>query len=407
MQTKQWLRSVATATAFMFALAACGGGEATTDPATGTDGPDDGDQAAVECDDTSDGPVEIGIAIPLTGGAASYGEDSQRGSDMAAAEINEAGGILDGREVELVYEDDEGSPEGGVSAVQNLMQEGVHAISGDMLSSVALAKASVTNGEILHVNMAAQADAITEEGGPWLFQINNTVSQNAEAFNSYITEELQPESIVYMGENTAFNAGVLEALSGALDEAGIEILDEAEYEADTRDFVPILNRLQDAGAEVLYVADANPARAAVLYQQISQVGGFDTILMSPGVVTEGMIEAAGTYMDGVITGEIYMPTLETPENQEFVDAFEAEYGEAPGKVELVSYEAIKVIAEAMDAVGCTTSYDAIADYMKSETFSTPRGSLGFNDMGRASAEQFYIQTIADGGLELLEEWPVN
>lgn len=120
-------------------------------------------------------PVRIGLAMPLSGAAATYGNDGRQGAELAAEEVNAAGGILGGRKLELIYEDDKGTPQGGVAAVQKLMTVGrAKVITGGMNSSVVLAESSVTRNKILQVNMGAQADAITDQGSPFLFQVNNT-----------------------------------------------------------------------------------------------------------------------------------------------------------------------------------------------------------------------------------------
>ena len=139
--------------------------------------------------------VRIGIAAPFSGAAATYGQDTKRGAELAAEQINAKGGILGGRQIELVYEDDKGSPQGGVAAVQKLMSVGRGSRQSRAVptSSVVLAESSVTKGRILHVNAAAQADAITEQGSPWLFQVNNTVSANASAFNDVHRRKVEAE----------------------------------------------------------------------------------------------------------------------------------------------------------------------------------------------------------------------
>jgi branched-chain amino acid transport system substrate-binding protein len=369
------------------ALAACGGG-------SGGGGGGGGGE-----------PVPIGVAIPLTGDAATYGQDAKRGYEMARDEINKNGGILDGRQIEIVYEDDKGTPEGGVTAVQKLIsQHKVSAITGGTNSSVVLAEASVTKDRILQVNTAAQADAITESGGSYLFQVNNTVTQNGQAFNAYIVDEVKPQTVAYMGEQTAFNAGVLEKLRSDMGKAGIDIVEEAEYQADTRDFSSILSRMKAAGADALYIADAFPARTAIIMQQVRQVGGFDTILVSPGVVTTSSVETAGPDINGIITGDIYAPSLESEANQAFVKEFSSRYdGKLPGKGELTSYEALLAIAAAMEQAGSDTDYDAIAEAMRNLELDTPRGVLRFGDKGRASTESFFIQTVENGELVVLTE----
>jgi branched-chain amino acid transport system substrate-binding protein len=348
-------------------------------------------------------PVRIGLALPLSGAAATYGNEARMGAELAAQEINDAGGILGGRKIQLVYEDDKGSPQGGVAAVQKLMSVGrVKAIAGGTNSSVVLAESSITRNRMLQVNAAAQADAITEQGNPWLFQINNTVSANSRNFNRYITEVLKPKTVAYMGENTEFNKTVLEHLKKSLAEAGIELVNVSTYDAETNDFTSIITRIKSLNPDLLYVSDAYPARSAQLWKQVRQLGGFKQEVMSPGVITPGMLKPAEGAMDGVITGEIFVVSDETPANQSFVAAVRKSAGVDPSKSTLTSYESIRVIAAAMDKAGTDSDYAKIAKTIRENSWPTPRGELKFDEKGRATAPFFFIQQVKDGELVLLD-----
>lgn len=348
-------------------------------------------------------PVRIGIAAPLSGSAATYGQDVKRGAELAAEEINAKGGILNGRKIELVYEDDKGSPQGGVAAVQKLMSiDRANAITGGTNSSVVLAESSVTRNRILHVNAAAQADAITEQGSPWLFQINNTVSGNSEAFNSYIVNTLKPKKVAYMGENTEFNKTVLELLKKSLKDAGIELVNVSTYDADTTDFTSIITKIKSLNPDLLYVADAYPARSAQLWKQVRQLGGFPKEVMSPGVVSPNTLTPAKGAMDGVITGEIFMVPAPTEETKAFIDAYTKKYNADPGKGNLVIYEAVHLIAAAMDKAGTATDYAKISKTIRDNAWQSPRGALKFDAKGRARAPYFFIQQVKDGKLTQLE-----
>ncbi|MBS0518798.1 MAG: ABC transporter substrate-binding protein [Proteobacteria bacterium] len=344
-------------------------------------------------------PVKIGVAAPLSGAAATYGRDARDGAELAADEINAKGGILGGRKIELVFEDDKGTPQGGVAAVQKLISVNrVKAITGGTNSSVVLAESAITRGKVLHVNAAAQADAITDQGNPWLFQVNNTVSANSRSFNAYIVNTLKPKTVAYMGENTEFNKTILELLKTSLKDAGIELVNTSIYDSNTNDFTSIITKIKSLNPDVVYVADAYPARAAQLWKQVHQMGGFKKAVMSPGVVTAGMINPSEGAMEGVVTGEIYMPSLEGDANKAFVEAFKKKTGSAPGKGQLVSYEAVKVIAAGMDKAGSDSNYDKIAEAIRSTPLATPRGELKFDAKGRASAPYFFIQQVKDGQL---------
>ena len=348
-------------------------------------------------------PVKIGVAAPLSGAAATYGKETRAGAELAAEEINAKGGILGGRKIELVFEDDKGTPQGGVAAVQKLISVNrAKAITGGTNSSVVLAETAITKNKVLHVNAAAQADAITDPGSPWLFQVNNTVSANSHAFNDYIVNVVKPKTVAYMGENTEFNKTVLEELRKSLKAAGIELVNVSTYDSDTNDFTSILTKIKSLNPDVLYVADAYPARAAQLWKQVRQMGGFKKELMSPGVVTGGMIAPSDGAMNGVITGEIYMPTLEGDANKAFVEAYKKKNGVEPGKGPLVSYEAVKVIAAGMDKAGSDSDYDKISAAIRSTPLATPRGELKFGDKNRASAPFFFIQQAKNGELTQID-----
>jgi branched-chain amino acid transport system substrate-binding protein len=353
-------------------------------------------------------PIRIGIAAPFSGAAAAYGLDTKRGAELAAEEINAKGGILGGRQIELVYEDDKGSPQGGVAAVQKLMSVNrVNAITGGTNSSVVLAESSVTRNRILHVNAAAQADAITNQGSPWLFQINNTVSGNASAFNDYIVNTLKPKTVAYMGENTEFNKTVLELLKEKLKDANIELVNVSTYDADTNDFTSIITKIKSLNPDMLYVADAYPARAAQLWKQIRQLGGFPKEVMSPGVIVPGMLAPSEGAMNGVITGEIFMVPAPTEASKAFVDAYTKKYNVSPGKGNLVIYEAVHLIAAAMDKAGSDSDYDKISKTIRDNVWPTPRGELKFDAKGRAHAPYFFIQQVKDGQLTQLELMKTN
>lgn len=353
-------------------------------------------------------PVKIGLALPLSGAAATYGQELQRGAEYAADLVNQRGGILGGRKIELVFEDEKGTPQGGVAAVQKLMSVGrVKAITGGTNSSVVLAESSVTKKRILQVNAGAQADAITDQGSPWLFQINNTVSLNSEAFNAYIVKTLKPKTVAYMGENSEFNKTVLEKLKASLQSANIEFLGASTYDAETNDFTSILTKIKASNPDMIYVADAYPARAAQLWKQVRQLGGFKIEVMSPGVVTPGMIKPSEGAMNGVITGEIFMASDPGAEGKEFVENYQKRFNSAPGKGELVIFEAINLIASAMDKAGTDSDYDKISKVIREGAWQSPRGLLKFDEKGRSRAPYFYIQRIDNGTLVQVERVSSN
>lgn len=353
-------------------------------------------------------PVRIGLVLPFTGATAVYGKDAKAAADWAAREINDAGGILDGRQLELVYDDEKGTAPEGVAAVQKLMtQERVSAIIAGMNSSITLAESAITKNRILHINPGAQADAITEQGSPWLFQINNTTSTNAKVFHRYLIEGMKPKTVAYLGENTEFSKALLADFQTALEGTGIDLVEIANYDVNTTDFTSIITRLKAAGPDMLYVVDAAPARTAQIWKQIRQMGGFPMEVQSAGTVFASSINAAEGAMEGVISGDIFITEGSEGKMREFIEKAREETQNEPNKVTLVVYEAVKIIAAAMDKAGTDSDYATIAQVIRDTSWETPRGELSFDEKGRAQAPYFFIQDVKGEGVTLREVFEVN
>jgi branched-chain amino acid transport system substrate-binding protein len=347
--------------------------------------------------------VKIGVVLPLTGPTAGYGKDGKMGADMAAEEINADGGILGGRKIELVYEDEKGTPQDGVAAVQKVMtQGGAKAVIAGMNSSITLAESAITKNKILHVNPGAQADAITNQGSPYLFQVNNTSTMNSTIFHKYLIENKKPKTIAYMGENTEFNKAVLDNLKKSLEGTGVELVEIANYDGTTTDFTSIITRVKAANPDMIYVVDAYPARTAQIWKQIRQQGGFPMEAHSTGTVQGSAIRPAEGAMEGVITGDIFIAEGATGDMAKFIDDYKAKYNETPNKVSLVTYEAVKVIAAAMDKAQSDSDYELISETLRGNTWNTPRGSLTFDEKGRAQAPKFYIHVVKGDDVALLD-----
>lgn len=127
-------------------------------------------------------------------------------------------------------------------------------------------------------------------------------------------------------------------------------------------------------------------------------------MMSPGVITTGTLEAAGDDLNGVLTGEVYMPIIDSAANREFVATFKQAYeGRQPGKLEAVSFEAVNIIAQAMEEASSTSDYEAMVKVIEETEFTTPRGAFMFAAQHKSSAETYFIQVVEDGELVLREE----
>lgn len=112
-------------------------------------------------------------------------------------------------------------------------------------------------------------------------------------------------------------------------------------------------------------------------------------------------------MEGVVTGDIFIAEGATGAMADFINAHREKYNVEPNKVGLVVYEAVKVVAEAMDKAGTDSDYDLIAKTIRDNVWTTPRGELTFDEKGRSKAPFFYIHTVKGDNVALRETFEVK
>lgn len=128
-------------------------------------------------------PIKIGVSQPLTGAVAASGNYVTNGARIAAAEINENGGLL-GRKVELVIEDNKSNPREAVNAAEKLiLRDKVPVIMGAWSSTYTLATMpKLEEYGIPMVVETSSSSKITTAGNPWIFRIAPTSEMEAKAF---------------------------------------------------------------------------------------------------------------------------------------------------------------------------------------------------------------------------------
>jgi branched-chain amino acid transport system substrate-binding protein len=178
-------------------------------------------------------PVRIGMVIPFTGATGAYGPEMDKAAKLVATAINEAGGILGGRSIELIVEDSESSPTAGLAATKKLLEvDDVEAIIGYWGSPVAMAAKQliIDAGKVMMVSCAA--NAVTEEphgGHIWRFQAKST--QWGPAGAKIMLAEGQ-RKIAILAQQNPFVISMVEPFRKEIESQGGEIVKEVVYNPD-------------------------------------------------------------------------------------------------------------------------------------------------------------------------------
>jgi urea transport system substrate-binding protein len=196
-------------------------------------------------------PVKFGVVQPFSGGLELFGGQAKLGLDLAAAEINAAGGIM-GRQVELIYEDDKTDPKTAVERTTSLIRrDGVVAVSGPITSNnrdammPTLSRAKVP---LLY--------ATNYEGGGcdrYLFCFNTVPNQELEKLLPKM-KEIGGPSFYFFGADYIWPQKMFEAGEKIVTGAGGTVAGKEFTPWGVKDFAPVIRRIKDSGAKVLVFA---------------------------------------------------------------------------------------------------------------------------------------------------------
>ena len=161
--------------------------------------------AALGCPARAD--VLIGLAGPMTGKVAWYGEQMQRGAELAVADINAAGGAL-GQQVRLIIADDACDPEQAVAAARNMVSQSVIFVVGHFCSGASIPASKVyEEAGVLQISPVSSNPRLTELGRANVFRVVPRDDASGILAGNYVADHWPDKKIAIFHDSTAFGKG--------------------------------------------------------------------------------------------------------------------------------------------------------------------------------------------------------
>ncbi len=350
-------------------------------------------------------PIKIGEPYNLTGSQASLDGPSRDGGELAAEEINAAGGVL-GRPLELVVADGKSDLPTVASVTKKLVDEDkVVALVG--LSDTSFVRASAPIAEAAHLpflDTGGTAPVITSIGD-YVFMLPFGDNVQAAVAAEFAQEKgwktvgmLVDEAMDY----TKYLAKYFEERYTAEDIGG-KVLNRLAYNTGDTDFSAQLTTLKnlDPQPDFLFFS-SDPGDIGTIIKQARDMGLSQPIVGGDGYDTPLLAELAGPVND------VYFTTHEgiygdSPAAKAFSEAYEKKFGRAPESVfAALGYDGIKLMADAISRAG-TTDGDKVREALgATQGFQGVTGTISYENGSRIPSKSVALIEVKDGKNELLK-----
>jgi branched-chain amino acid transport system substrate-binding protein len=374
-----------------------------------------------ESGEETPGVIKIGVLLPLSGSKANFGEMEKNSFQLALEEINAEGGI-NGRKIEFIYEDDMGKPDVGRTGMEKLiLQDKVPLVTGGYSSSVTFSAAQVAQKyRVPFLVNTGSVDKITEPESFnltvndadkfYIYRLNPPVSEYAGSLSTFLSDVVKPASVFILHENTAFGSKATESFAKSCKEMGIEVKGSESYAEGTVDFKPLLMKVKESGAELVYMT-SYVMDAAMLMKQSRELKLYPGLFVGNGAgyTMPAFKENAGVASEKVISSTLWHQTLPIPGAQEYYDKYTAKFGSGkpPDYHGAEAYAAAYVIK---DTLTRAKKYDAqsLKKALAETDVMTAFGPVKFTSYGKKINQNrlsSYVVQWINGAMHLI--WPVK
>ena len=348
------------------------------------------------------GSYKIGVMYPLTGDAAAYGIPIQKTTKYAVDEINAIGG-LNGRKIEVIYEDSKCNPKDGNAAAQKLINvDKVKVIIGGVCSGETLGAAPIANdNKVVVISPSATSPDITTKGGDFVFRLSPSDAFAGVVASNYAFNDLKAKKAAVVSEATDYSQGLRRVFKENFVKLGGEIVADETYNPEDTDFRTQVTKVKAANPDVVYLVPQTKAKGVLLVKQLNEAGVKHQLLTAEVMIGRDVVKENAADVDGMIGVEQKFDD-KAPKAAPILAKYKAEAKEeAPFPAFMsAAYDIVYLIADAIEKNG----YDGekIRDYLYNvKDFDGAVGKVSIDQNGDVVLD-FSVKQIKNGELITLK-----
>lgn len=286
--------------------------------------------------------IEIGIIVPLTGPAANHGKDLMDGFNMA---FDERSRYIDTSkyEIKLIIQDSQSSPQGGVNALQNIINiNSPVVVIGPVASSVMLAMIPIAEqNKVPLFSPAASSPKITNSG-KYIYRMSLLAPEQAELLSEYaIKNGISKMGILYINDETGNS--YMKAFEDKFTSKGGAIVIKESYDKKGIDFRTQIIKLKGAGIDGVFIPGV-PRTTGLILKQAKELGLDIVFLGNYGTEGADLLTAAQGAAEGFVYASI-------PINIRFKEKFKLHYNKDVTIGAALGYDALNIVMSIVNDIG--------------------------------------------------------
>jgi branched-chain amino acid transport system substrate-binding protein len=346
-------------------------------------------------------PVKIGVINSMTGPQAPIGENLTNGIKLAEEDLK-AKGI----DLQLVWEDDTGKPQVGLSAMEKLAtRDNVVGVVGAYTSAVTNAVAKKAEQyKVPLVNPVASKEEITRQGYKYVFRVSATTGDYASILLDMAMELGKPKSIAILNENTDFGVSGAKSARAYAEKKSIQVVFEEGYSPGSPDYRSTLAKVKAAGPDLVFMV-SYVADAILLMRQSREIGLSPMAFLGAGAgFSTAEFAKEKVISHGIFSSTQWTPEVSWPGAKELGARYQKRFGKEPTYHAANAYTAMVVMAESAAKAG--GDREKLRQVLHDGKWNGIFGEVQFEDFEgyqNQNKHQMLVEQVQDG--KYFTVWP--
>jgi branched-chain amino acid transport system substrate-binding protein len=298
--------------------------------------------------------IKIGEFASLSGSEASFGKSSHNGTTIAIDEINAAGGLL-GKQVKLIYEDDQSKDGESATAVKKMIsRDKVVAILGEVASGRSLEAAPICQQfKVPQISPSSTNPRVTQMGD-YIFRVCfEDKFQGGTVLAKFAAQSLKAKRVaILMDVSAPYSVGLANYFKERFTADGGQIVAEQKFTKDDKDFKAQLTAIKTLNPDAIFLP-VYYGPASLIAQQARELGIAVPMFGGDGWEAPELIDSdvAKRALEGCFFSTHFAPDQEGSRAQEFVQKYEKRFGAKPDAMAALGYDSAMVLADAIKRAG--------------------------------------------------------